>query len=142
MVFMERREGHPLAAMLLLCSMFAFALVFHSVTQPVAELPARYDYQLTAMARPAVEQPPSFAVPRETALAPTSTAITATPIEIPLAAPLSPSLIEAFAWPATTSFPAPVSASAPSEARRESGAVTRAFATTGSALRNALRKTF
>jgi hypothetical protein len=149
MVFMQPRdEGHPLAAMLVLSSVFAFALVFHTVTEPGAHVPARYDRQLAALVSPQIPVVP--VVPRVSAVrvvravhmvpavrvAAGTTATSGTP-------ETSGTILHAFAWPTMPApFPAAASPFLPSDAARDGGAVTRALATTGSALRNAFRKTF
>lgn len=159
MVFMQRRnDGHPLAALLLLFSMFAFAFVFHVVTRPEAPVAAHLDRQLAAFARPVAPDVPTLGEPRQPAAAAspvTSVVEPAPPVEAsalatdshPPALTLPPPITivpSATVVRPVTVVPLPAAAvsatlqpSAP-----DGGAVTRAFTTTGSALRSAFRKAF
>src|SRR5687767_2563275 len=134
MVFMKRRdEGYPLAAMLVLSSMFAFALVFHTVTQPGAPLQARYDRQLAALALSQVpmvpEVPGVVAVPRAPGVpavrivpAVRAAAGTAARSGIPGTSGPPGTPLESFAWPAMPApLPAAAFASLPSDPVRDGG---------------------
>jgi hypothetical protein len=155
MVFMKRRdEGHPLGALLVLSSMFAFAFVFHAVTRPDAAVAARFDVPLAAFPPPVVPVVPAVPVVPvvasrvpEVSMVPVIRVTTLeTPVTIETSGTLEPTTgtIGTSGTPGTLIAPlrASVTAIAPSEPAREGGAVTRAFAITGSALRNAFRKTF
>src|SRR5687768_5108316 len=159
MVVMNRAdEGHPVGAMLLLCSMFAFAWVFHAVTTPDARLPAQFNAQIAALALsvvPIVPEVPAVpdvlevpAVPVPTvrlASGTTGTTETSETSETPITLRTSgtPGTLGTLGTIGTTvppaAFPASVNAVAPGEQSRESGAVSRAFGTTGAALRSAFR---
>jgi hypothetical protein len=128
--------------MLLLSSMFAFALVFHSVTQPAAHLPARYDVPLTVFAAAAASESPSVLSPLTIAPTPSPAAMVVGVIEAPIIAVAAPPLLDAWPSAAPTLLRESAVAFAPDDAVREGGTVRRALATTGSALRTALRKTF
>ena len=120
--------------------MFAFALVFHVVTKPAAQLPARYDVQLTVFAIPVASEPASVLPPL--AIAPMPPPIVTAVIEAPTIAVATPPVLDAWPPAAPTLLRGSAVAVAPDDTLRESGAVTRAFATTGSVLRNVFRKTF
>jgi len=163
---MKRRdEGHPLGALFVLSSMFAFAFVFHAVTRPDAGVAARFDVPLAAFPPPVVPIVPAVPVVpavgsrvpevsmvpviRVTALETTVTPGTLEPTTgtlEPTTGTLEPTTgtTGTSGTPGTLIAPlrASVTAIAPGEPAREGGAVTRAFAITGSALRNAFRKTF
>ena len=138
-----------MAALLLLCSMFAFAFVFHTVTRRTLTVPAHFDTQLAAFAAtidavvPASEEAPAVRLPvRETTLIMTPAAEATLPQ--PIVATDSAPLLNAASFRTT---PTPLAASitpawlaqSPEE---DAGAVTRALASTRSALRNAFKKTF
>ena len=127
--------------MLLLSSMFAFALVFHAVTQPAADLPARYDVQLTRFAIPAASEPASVLPPLAIAPIPLPPPIL-TAIEAPVIAVAAAPVLDALPPAAPTLLRGSALAVAPDHGMREAGAVTRVFATTSSALRSAFRKAF
>jgi len=154
MVFMKRRdEGHPLGALFVLSSMFAFAFVFHIVTQPSAELAVRFDLHWAALVAPSPASETTgttgtTGATRTTGISGTAgnpgTAAAVVPVvpAVPVVPEVTaPRLLDALPWPPTT-LVASVNAVASDAPTRDEGAVTRAIATAGSALRNALRKTF
>lgn len=128
--------------------MFAFACVFRVVTRPDVPLEARFNQ---AIALPAPLAPQAAArqashgtrpAQRSTAApaAPAAPAATAAP-----AAPAAPALpvLDALAWPiAEANVTLQIVPLPPSQLKNENGAVTRAFAQTGSALRGAFKKAF
>jgi hypothetical protein len=149
MVFMKRRdEGHPLGALFVLSSMFAFAFVFHIVTKSDPQLPARFDLQLAALTEPVapiVPVVPEVPVAPEATETPGSSGTSGTP-EITSGTAGTPGTAEAALpsriWSTPAALPAPISAVEPNQHPRDTGAVTRALATTSAALRSAFRKTF
>jgi len=152
MVFMTRRdEGYPVAALLLLGSMFAFALVFHAVTKPSRRLPARFDVQLTALLMPALAELPSLVAQFPPTSAPWRKPIPATVVEPTVPARVAETtvsvattapLLESVAPREPAGLRATIFPVTPGEPAAQLGAVTRALAGTGSALRSAFRKAF
>jgi hypothetical protein len=151
MVFMaQRNDGHPLAATLLLFSIFAFAFVFHAVTRQQAVVPAQFDVQLAAFAsgidadRPQlIDQVPARSGRNATVVTP----VFAMDMPVSVLAPIETidqaPVVESAAWPAiAAALAAPVQSRMPPQRPMDEGAVTRAFGTTSSALRNAFKKTF
>jgi hypothetical protein len=150
MVFMQgRNEGRPVAAILLLSSMFAFAFVFHAVTRPDAVLPSQYDLQLAAFAAAAPnisarDTIPFAAAARVAPVAPARPAAVVAPAAPdatdPPAAPES--VLNAVAWSRPIQLPSSIAPTLPVAPLPQAGAVSRAFASAGTALRSALKKAF
>ena len=164
---MKRRdEGHPLGALFVLSSMFAFAFVFHIVTKFDPQLPARFDLQLAALVAPTaavVPEVPEVPVAPKVHSVRVALSASATPgtpgtlgtlgtlgtpqgtqgtLGTPGTIGTSGTALPSRAWSIPAALPAPLSANEPNGHSRDGGALTRAFATAGSAVRNALRKTF
>jgi hypothetical protein len=146
MVFMRRDEGHPLGATLVLASMLAFALVFHVVTRPDTHLAAQFNvslapFSVSVPAPPPVVWRPTIARPEAVIVAaPVSPAVAEDPVE---AAPAAMPVLSSVAWPAAPHMmPSTAHDVSPATPTREGGAVTRAIASTRSAVRNALSRAF
>lgn len=155
MRFMKSTNGHPLAATLLLISMYAFAWAFHLVTRPSPALPA---HPVTAMAalpptvRATVPPPLSAAAVPPGPVAPVRQAAAPAPSPAELAPALteiapataadeSPAALPAFAWSIVpTGYPAaPLPGHVGDPPRR--GAVSGGLATAAAAMRSSLRLT-
>jgi hypothetical protein len=146
MVFMPRRsDGHPMAAMLLLFSMFAFALVFHAVTRPRVTIAGHFNTQLAALAQPVAPRLPAMVSAQAAGAA----------LALPVArSEMAPPSIPATAFDATpvihampaslamAYLPASIDAAPPELSAVSGGAVTRGVAATRSALRTAFKKAF
>ena len=149
MVFMTRDGGHPLGATLVLVSMVVFAWVFQVVTRPAAPLAAQFNVSLAAF-RVAVPTPPPV-ISRAT-ISPQPAAIVSRVSfavakglveEAEPAQPAAMPILDSIALPAAPiMMPSTVHALSPAKPAREGGAVTRAIATTRSAVRNALSRAF
>src|SRR5688572_17088059 len=163
MVVMNRAdEGHPVGAMLLLCSMFAFAWVFHAVTKPDATLPVapavpvvpvvlwipavlgvpevpavRVDSKVPVV--PDVPGVPAVRVTTGTTgtietTGPPGTSRTSGTAGTPGTPGTTGTIVYTVSWSITPPpFAASVSAVEPRGQSGEGGVVTRAFATTGAA---------
>lgn len=150
MIFMRQDEGHPLGATLVLVSMLAFAFVFQMVTRPAAPLAAQFNVSLEAfsvsvptpppvISRPTISQhPTAIAVWRMSFVVDEGIVEEAEPAQSP-----SVPILYSVAWPAApVVMPSTVHALSPAKPTREGGAVTRALASTRSAVRNALSRAF
>jgi hypothetical protein len=149
MVFMTREGGHPLGATLVLVSMVVFALVFQVVTRPAAPLAAQFNVSLAAFRVAAATPPP--VISRATVSPPAAIAVSRVSVAVAdglveKAAPTQPAampILDSIALPAAPiMMPSTVHALSPATPTREGGAVTRALATTRSAVRNALSRAF
>lgn len=147
MVFMRRDEGHPLGATLVLASMLAFAWIFHVVTRPDANLAAQFNVSLAAfsvsvpMPPPVTSPPASSQHPAAIALSRVSLAVGEGLVDV--AAPAAVPVLYSAAWPAgLVMMPSTVLEVSPARSTREGGAVTRAIASTRSAVRNAFSRAF
>ena len=150
MVFMTRDGGHPLGATLVLVSMVVFALVFQVVTRPAAPLAAQFHESLAAF-RVAVPTP--LPVIARATISPQPAAIAVSRVSFAVAKglveeaepaqPAAMPILDSIALPAAPiMMPSTVHALSPAKPAREGGAVTRAIATTRSAVRNALSRAF
>lgn len=151
MRFMKSTNGHPLAATLLLISMYAFAWAFHLVTRPSPALPAHPVLVMAALPPTVRAVPPALSAatlpprpvapvrqaaapaPSRAELAPELTEITPAPaVESPVALP-------AFAWSTVlTGYPAaPLPSRIGDPPRR--GAVSGGLATAAAAMRSSFK---
>lgn len=150
MDFMRRDGGHPLGATLVLVSMVVFALVFQVVTRPAAPLAAQFHVSLAAFSVAVPTPPPviaratSSSQPAAAAVSRVSFAVDEGLIEeAEPAQPAGMPILDSIALPAAPiMMPSTVHALSPAKPAREGGAVTRAIATTRSAVRNALSRAF
>lgn len=162
MRFMKSTNAHPLAATLLLISMYAFAWAFHLVTRPAPALPAHPEAAMAALPPTVQAVPPALSV---AAVSPTLSVATLPPGPVapvrqaappaPSPAELAPALTEiapapavespaalpAFAWSTVpTDYPAaPLPGHVGDPPRR--GAVSGGLATAAAAMRSSFRLT-
>lgn len=133
-----------MAALLLLFSMFAFALVFHAVTRPSDTIAGQFNTQVAPLARPVEPRVRTTAAPRarnairlpavRTEMALPITAVA--PLDVEPAIDATPAPLD------MADLPASIEAAPPALSAVPAGAVTRGLAATRGALRSAIRKAF
>ena len=133
-----------MAALLLLFSMFAFALVFHAVTRPSDAIAIHFNTQLAPLAQPAGPRVLTMVAPRarHAVTLPAVRTEMALPITAVASLDVVPAIDATPAPPAMAYLPASIEAAPPALSAVPTGAVTRALAATGVALRSAIKKAF
>jgi hypothetical protein len=150
---MKSTNGHPLAATLVLISMYAFAWAFHIVTRPAPALPAHSVSAMAALPPTMRAVPPALSAPtlppgpvapvRQAAAPAPSPAERAPALTEIAAAPAveSPAALPAFAWSTIpTGYPAAPLPGRIGDAPRR-GAVSGGLATAAAAMRSSFRLT-
>jgi hypothetical protein len=130
--------------------MVMFALVFHVVTRPAAPLAAQFNESLAAFSVAVPPPPPvisrAASSPHPAALAVSRVLFAVAEVLVEEAEPPQPAarpILDSIALPAAPiMMPSTMHARSPAKPTREGGAVTRALATTRSAVRNGLSRAF